>query len=169
MKRFLLIMCFVLPLSGCSLIQIQPTADKVAATLEQIEPTIAAMEGMGLELSPETVAKGEVISSKTAKVAGAVQSVATIGATIPGPQQPFLAGFAVIAGAIGTVAGAISAFFQRRRAKKAETGMDVIVRSIETLPEKENLAVLDTIRDERTVAETPNLKAAVAEAKARAL
>ena len=121
MKKLLLAVS-VLCLSGCSLMDFG--ADKateyvrvvpiITKSMEDAEPVIQGIEAAtGPVLTDEQQARGT-------SGAGVVQTVANLGAgianAVPGGQ-----GVAVVLGAIGSLAGAVSTFLSRRKTKKVAT------------------------------------------------
>ena len=88
----------------------------IAASIEAAEPVVAELEKLAPGIPIEVVEKGEAAANKVEIVCSRASTAAKIFALIPGATQPFAAGAAAILGALGTLAGAVGTFFQRRKA-----------------------------------------------------
>lgn len=100
-------------------------ADKVAQTLENVS---------GTTLSPETVSKVEAVATKADNVLEKIDRVTSIAEKIPGPQQPFAVAADKVVGGLGILASAVLAFMANRRKKKAQAGLDTMIRATKDVP-----------------------------------
>ena len=120
MKKILIIAVMALAASGCSLMDLGPDSEPVQTThrvitvvansTAQAEPVL---QGIEAAVGP-AVTEGQ--QTKGVEVGGMVQTVANTGAAIanaiPGGQ-----GVAVLLGALGTLAGAVTTMLGKRKTK----------------------------------------------------
>lgn len=115
--------------------QVRQIAEAVASAVGRVDPVVEAAEQVaGQRLSADTVARGESVAGKVGSVAEQAGRIAGIAAAIPGPQQPYAVGLATILGGLGTLAGSIAAFFQRRKAATAQRATDAVIKGANGLP-----------------------------------
>lgn len=117
----------------------------IAESIEAAEPVVAALEkATGGTLPIEVAIKGEEISNQVEVIAKRAGAAAAVVSAIPGPQQPIAGGLAVVLGALGTLAGAVGAFFHQRR--KAQNVAHAAVMAAETMPGGGN-AIVEAAED----------------------
>jgi len=153
------------------------TGKAIPSAITAAEMPVSALEdAAGQTIDTKLSDKIEAISSRVEAIAGIVQKGAAIGAAAPGPQQGIATGVLAIAGLLGTISASVTAFAKNRKKKAAElalkrdrTALDTIVKGIDTMDGKEQQAVLESITENRKASDTNDVRAAVADAKARVL
>ena len=135
MRQFVLLAGMLVVFGGCFDYQAAPRyADQVPGSLAEAEPAVVALEdATGKGLSDSTVSKGISITEKVERFAKVGAKAAAMASAVPGPWTPFTGAAAGILGALGTAAGGLATFFQRRKRRNAERGLSSVVKAVDNV------------------------------------
>jgi len=137
-----ILMCMALMAGGCDLYgtgkeaeakgkEAEQIAQVLSESADQAEEVVAALENVtGPAIDKETASRIEGIANRLEELADKAKTGAAIGAALPGPQQPWVGALAAVLGGVGTLAGAVGTFMERRRRRSTEKGLRAVVTAV---------------------------------------
>ena len=129
--------------------------ESAKASLGRLDLVVAALEDVtGRSLPDKTIDKGLAVTSKIERAAAIASTVASFAGAIPGPQQVYVKYAGQLLLGLGALAGGLAAWFQRRKKKKVEKGLDAVLVAVDGLAGSGKAIIKETMA--RGVSEVVN-------------
>ena len=130
-------------------------ADSAKGISNQLDTVIVALEGViGKKIPGETIDKGLAATSKVKEATEFASNALIIAGFVPGPQQIYVKYAGQLLLGLGTLAGGLAAWFQRRKRKRTEKGLDAVLVAVDGLEGSGKAIIKETMA--RGVSEVVN-------------